>query len=71
MPWLLTRSLGDLNQLAPPLLNYATPPDGSWSQTVPVGQDPVARYLAPAPDTEYGSVLPIARDTTTGELRPQ
>ena len=72
MPWLLTRSFGDLNQLAPPILNYAPPGDDqpSWPQTVPVGQDPIARALAPAPNTEYGSVLPIARDTQTGELRP-
>jgi hypothetical protein len=26
-------------------------------------------WLAPAPDTEYGDVLPLARDTKTGEIR--
>jgi hypothetical protein len=31
--------------------------------------DALARALAPAPNTEYGSVLPIARDTGTGDLR--
>lgn len=32
-------------------------------------QDPVQGWIAPAPNTEYGSVLPYARDTQTGELR--
>jgi hypothetical protein len=31
--------------------------------------DALSRALAPAPNTEYGSVLPIARDTTSGDLR--
>ena len=32
-------------------------------------QDPVQTFIAPAPNTEYGSVLPYARDTQTGEYR--
>jgi hypothetical protein len=32
-------------------------------------QDPVQTFIAPAPNTQYGSVLPIARDTQTGESR--
>ncbi len=32
-------------------------------------QDPVQGWIAPAPNTEYGTVLPYARDTQTGELR--
>jgi hypothetical protein len=32
--------------------------------------DEIRQALAPAPDTQYGEVLPFARDTTTDELRP-
>ena len=45
------------------------PPSFNMLQPLGAAPDPGNALLAPAPNTEYGSVLPYARDTTTGDLR--
>lgn len=44
----------------------------AWMMQGPAGQtvdEKVRNLLAPAPHTEYGQVMPVARDTETGETR--
>ncbi|CAB4165403.1 hypothetical protein UFOVP833_57 [uncultured Caudovirales phage] len=45
------------------------PPAGYTPETAPKALSPLYQGLAPAPNTEYGTVLPVARDTQTGERR--
>jgi hypothetical protein len=49
------------------LVDYRGWDRGPPSPTLP--PDPLSTAIAPAPNTEYGSVLPIARDTMTGDWR--
>lgn len=54
------------------MANPLAPDADGWDQPVrPMGpwEAQFAQYLQPDPNTTYGSVLPIARDNTTGALR--
>lgn len=57
--------------LTPSEQQFFTQPASAPSTTAPA--DTIApetrAWLAPAPNTQYGSILPFARDETTGELR--
>jgi hypothetical protein len=53
-------------QTAPPAAAPSAMPAANGDTVMPG----VRAYLSPAPNTTYGSVLPLARDETTGQVRP-
>jgi len=53
----------------PSVDDYGRPMPSPQKVTAPPSKEDVVNWLKGAPNTEYGNILPIARDLTTGEMR--